>query len=717
MLVPLSLRGAQQRSNLVSDKGGGLLRPARKDKLLINPFADLPILMPTIPETLNLALQHHRAGRLQEAEVLYLQILQAQPDHPDALHLLGLVSHHAGKHADAVLLISKAIALNPSAPAFHLNLGEAYRVQGRWEEAVGSYRRAISLKPDYVEAHYNLGVAFQEQGELDEAIGHYRKALVFNPGYAGALNGLGVALANQGKVSEGAECLQQAVMLQPAFAEAHHNLGGVLVEQDKLEEALGCFRKALVISPDYVEAENEVLRLSQELCEWSCLENLWGRQRQFIHTKPSARVLPWTFLSVPSTAAEQLVCAGNWAFNHFAPLARRRAKLGFRFARAPKTRLRVGYVSRDYFEHATAYLIAELFELHDRGRFEVFAYSYGPDDGGTMRARIARACDRFADITAASIEDAARRIYEDGIDILVDLKGYTAWARPQIAALRPAPIQVNYLGYPGTMGADFMDYIITDRFITPPDQEPYFTEKLVYLPDCYQVNDRQRRIADRTPTRRECGLPESGFVFCCLNNTYKITPAMFGVWTRLLKEVPGSVLWLLEANAEAAANLRREASHRGADPDRLVFAPRVTLGHHLARLRVADLFLDTLPVSGHTTASDALWAGLPVLTCAGETFASRVAGSLLTAVGLPDLITYSLANYEARALGLARNPTELDGLRKRLAENRLTAPLFDSERYTRHLERAYQMMWETYLRGEAPRRIEVPAMRTNGDDR
>ena len=291
----------------------------------------------------------------------------------------------------------------------------------------------------------------------------------------------------------------------------------------------------------------------------------------------------------------------------------------------------------------------------------------------------------------------------------MDLKGYTKGARTEIVALRPAPIQVNYLGYPGTMGAEFVDYIITDRFITPPEQEPFFAEKFVYLPDCYQINDRKRPIAEQTPTRQACGLPAEGFVFGCFNSTYKTTPEVFAVWMRVLREVPGSVLWLYEGNSVVEDNLRREAQERGIDPARLVFARPLPRDQHLARVCCADLLLDTLPVNGHTTASDALWAGLPVLTCAGETFVSRVAGSLLTAVGLPELITTSLADYEALAVRLARKPSEVARLRKRLEKNRLTAPLFDSERCTRHLERAYQMMWEIYRKGKAPRRIEAPA--------
>ncbi|MEK7223639.1 MAG: hypothetical protein AAB156_05145, partial [Pseudomonadota bacterium] len=417
---------------------------------------------------------------------------------------------------------------------------------------------------------------------------------------------------------------------------------------------------------------------------------------------------PFTFLAIPTSAAEQLVCARNWAAS-FAPYVQQRETLGFCFSKTPKPRLQIGYLSADLRQHPVACLIAELFELHDRSRVEVVAYSIGADDGSDLRKRLVSACDRFVDLTALSYVEAACAIHKDGIDLLVDLQGYTRLARTPILALRPAPIQVNWLGYPGTMGAEFMDYIITDRFISPPDHAPFFSEKLVSLPDCYQINDRTRQIARKAPTRRACGLPARGFVFCCFNSTNKIMAPVFDVWMRLLRAVEGSVLWLLEANSGTIANLRREASVRGVAPDRLVFAPRASLENHLARHRLADLFLDTVPYNAHVTASDALWAGLPVLTCSGETFASRVAGSLLTAIRLPELITASLSEYETRALQLARNPSELAGLRERLSKNRLTTPLFDSERFTRHLERAYRMMWERYLSGETPHHIEVPA--------
>jgi predicted O-linked N-acetylglucosamine transferase (SPINDLY family) len=732
--------------------------------------------MATIPEALQVALQHHQAGRLEQAEVIYRQILQVQPQHPDALHLLGVLAHHVGQHEQAVRYIGQAIALDSRRPEFHNNLGEAYRATGKLAEAVTHYQRALALQPtysdahnnlgvtlqaqghldqaiahyqralalrsDYAEVHCNLGVALQAQGHLDQAIAHYqralalrpaladahhnfanalreqgrladamafhRKALEFRPEYPEAYNNMGVIVLEQGRHQEASAYFRQALALRPTYAEALNNLGNVFKEQGKLAEAVACYRQALRLKPNCAEAENQLMHQLQHLCDWAELETLFARQKALLEEDPSAEIPPFTMMAIPSSSADQLRCAQNWVAKRLAAIARLRDGLEFRFHRGAKPRLKLGYLSADFRTHPVAMLIAELFELHNRSRVEVVAYSYGPEDGSDLRQRIIQACDRFVDLRTASFEEAAQRIYGDGVDILVDLTGYTKLARTEILALRPAPIQVNYLGYPGTMGAAFMDYIITDRFIFPPTHAPFYAEQLVYLPDCYQVNDRQRPIAEPTPTRAECGLPEQGIVFCCFNNSYKITPDVFTIWMRLLQRIPGSVLWLLEANPTVAGNLRREAQARGVEPARLVFAPRMSLAEHLARHRRADLFLDTLPVTAHTTGSDALWAGLPVLTCAGETFASRVAGSLLTAIGLPELITHSLAEYEARALHLAVHPNELGALRKRLAQNRLTAPLFDTPRFIRHLERAYELMWERYLRGEPPRCIEVP---------
>jgi predicted O-linked N-acetylglucosamine transferase (SPINDLY family) len=373
-------------------------------------------------------------------------------------------------------------------------------------------------------------------------------------------------------------------------------------------------------------------------------------------------------------------------------------------------KIRVAYLSSEFRHHATSFLMAELLELHDRERFEITGISWGPDDGTPMRRRVERAFDRVVEVGGISDEEAAQRIHALEIDVAVYLNGFMQGSRPKILAYRPAPIQASFLGYPATMGADFIDYLLVDRFIAPADQQEFFTEKLVHLPDCYQPNDRQRAIADAPASRVDCGLPERGFVFACFNNTYKITPAVLDVWMRLLQAVPDSVLWLLAEHPAAIANLRNAAAARDIVPDRLVFAPSRPLAEHLARHRLADLFLDAFPYTAHTTASDALWAGVPLLTRTGRSFATRVAGSLLHTVGLPELVVESFAEYEAMALRLARTPELLTEFRRRLADVRATTPLFDTDRFRRHLEDAYERMLEILRAGGSPRPFTVPAI-------
>ena len=462
------------------------------------------------------------------------------------------------------------------------------------------------------------------------------------------------------------------------------------------EEAAEAYRRERQLDAGNASTLLELTMIERQLCDWRSTE---GREAEIIdRVRRGAVVSPMSFLCISTSSADQLRCAQNYfAQNRFPTRARVP-----RQERAPDGKIRIAYLSFDFREHATAYLLAELLERHDRSKFDIAAVSFGPDDESPMRRRLIAAVDHFVDVRHYSDAAAARLIAEMSVDIAVDLNGLTGDNRHNILAHRPAPVQVNYLGYPGTMGAKFIDYIIVDPSAVPPGEQRFFSERLVYLPDCYQVNDTRRAIAEQTPSRAECALPERGFVFACFNNNYKITPILFDVWCRLLRAVPDSVLWLLKDNSWAAANLRREAQARGVSPDRLVFAPRIKLPEHLARHRLADLSLDTLPVNAHTTASDALWAGLPVITCAGETFVSRVAGSLLHAVGLPELVTRTLADYESLALQLATEPSALADFRAWLARNLPAAPLFDLERYRRFIEAAYQQMAERHRRGEQP---------------
>lgn len=642
-------------------------------------------------------------GKLEYAATKYRQAISSKPDYVEAHYNLGLVLQEQGKVAEAMMQYKRAISVKPDYAEAYLNLGVLLYQQGRLEDAVTQYRQVISFKPACADAYNHLGAVLKKQGNMTEAAALYEKAIALKPDYAEAYYNFAIILQEQRSFDDAAALYKQAIALKPGYADAHYNLGLVLQEQGKIDEALAQYEKTLALKPDSPNALSQLVHRLHHACAWDRIGN---RESQLLDMVRQGRegVFPFMLLGTDSTPADQLACARAFSRKDEVPAAAQFTHT----ARPAHGRIRIGYLSADFYQHATAYLMAELFERHDRSRFEIVGYSYGPDDNSDMRHRLVKAFDRFVEVRGLSDRAAAQKIYDDGIDILIDLKGgYTGDARIGIPAPRPAPLQVNYLGYPGTMGVSFMDYIIADPFIVPFDQQPFYSEKIVQLPDCYQPNDTARKIADVTPSRAACGLPEKGFVFCSFNSTYKITPKIFDIWMRLLKDVPDSVLWLLECNALVKGNLRHETEKHGIAPERLVFAPRMPLPEHLARHRLADLFLDTLPINAHTTASDALWAGLPVLTCVGSTFAGRVAGSLLTSAGLPELITYSLADYETLALGLAQNPAQLLELRQRLEQTRLQMPLFDINRFVRNIESAYQTMWQTYQAGELPKAFAV----------
>jgi predicted O-linked N-acetylglucosamine transferase (SPINDLY family) len=512
----------------------------------------------------------------------------------------------------------------------------------------------------------------------------------------------GDALAALSRYPESLASYDRAIALRPDCTLAYVNRGITLENMSRFEDAVASYDQAVALNPDHKYLAGMRLHAKMHLCDW---RNFDADCEHLLASVASRKTVstPFPLLAVPSTPSDQPTCAEALVADFYPPAA----TPVWRGERYAHERIRIGYLSADLYDHATAVLMARLFECHDRSRLETFAISFGRDDGSAMLARLKQAFDRFIDVRGESDDAVAKLMRSLEIDIAVDLKGFTHGARTRIFAARPAPIQVSYLGYPGTMGAPYIDYLIADHFIVPPERRDAYSERLVWLPDSYQANTRDRKISDVTPSRRQAGLPDRGFVFCSFNNTYKITPDVFDVWMRLLRKVDGSVLWLLHGNTGAPANLRREAEARGVSGDRLIFAPRMTLEDHLARHRLADLFLDTYYCNAHTTASDALWAGLPVLTCAWQTFAGRVAGSLLHAVGLPELVTHSLADYEALALKLAREPNLLAGLKQKLARNRDTHPLFDAKRLTRHIEAAYVTMWERHQRDEPPADFSV----------
>lgn len=643
-------------------------------------------------------------GRDAEALADYDGVIAAAPGSAEAHYNRGLLLHRMGRQAQALEAYGRAIAARPGFAAAHNNLGVVLRDLGRPAQALESYDRAIALDPASAEAHNNRGVALRELRRHGDALRSYQRALESRPDFAQAHFNAGNALADLGRHEEALRFQERAIALEPGYVDAHVRRGIALRDLGRRAEAVESYARALAIDPGFEWLEGLWLNARMQVCDWADLSR--HVQRLAARVERGERAAhPFPLLAMPGTAAVQRKAAETWVQARHPE----RHLLPAMAARPRHDRIRVGYFSADFFEHATSYLVAELLESHDRAAFEVSAFSFGPDTGDAMRARVAAAVDRFVDVRGQSDEEVARLARQLEIDVAVDLKGFTEDSRTGIFALRAAPIQVNFLGYPGTMGAPFIDYLVADSTVVPEDHEARYAERIVRLPDSYQPNDSKRRIAEREFTRGEVGLPAQGFVFCSFNNNYKIVPATFDIWMRLLGRVEGSVLWLLQDNERAAQNLRAEAQRRGIDPGRLVFAGRLPLGEHLARHRLADLFLDTLPYNAHTTASDALWAGVPLLTCLGETFAGRVAASLLRAAGLPELVTGTPEEYEALAVALATDARRLEELRRRLAENRLAAPLFDARRFARHLESAYARMVERHLAGLPPEHIRVPA--------
>lgn len=577
--------------------------------------------------------------------------------------------------------------------------------RGQFDQAAELYRQILLDQPRDFNALHLLGLIALQDGRAMEAIDLIRSAIAVDQKQAAAHYNLGNALRSLGRHEEALVCYTRSVSLEPNDPDALCNLGNEQLTLHYREAATLSFETLLKLSPDYDYALGNVFDARQHNCNWEDYAELAARIEAGVESRKRVD-MPFSFLNISQQPVSQLTCAQIFCADKF-PQKNVPASFG---ERKTHSKIRIAYLSADFHSHATVYLMMQLFELHDRQHFEINAISFGPNETSALRERLVAAFDEFIDVRTKTDDEVAMLMRELEIDIAVDLKGFTTDSRPGIFFHRGAPIQVNYLGFPGTMGADFIDYIIADHHVIPLDQQVNYAEKVVYLPDTYQVNDSGRLIMGDVPSRAEVNLPETGFVFCCFNNNYKITPDVFAIWMRLLLQIDGSVLWLLEDSDAAKENLRDEAIRCGVAVERLVFAPRTTLEKHLARHELADLFLDTLPCNAHTTASDALWTGLPLLTCMGTAFAGRVAGSLLNAVGVPELITYNLADYEALALRLVTSPPMLAEIRRRLESNRSTFPLFDTKRFRQHIELAYIQMWEIYQRGDVPTGFSVSAL-------
>ena len=644
-----------------------------KPKLSIRVGARTPALSSSVPpeELFDQGRSLHQQGKLSEAAKAYQRLLNAYPNHVEGLHLFGILNNQLGRRDDAVEYIAKAAALEPGNFGIQNNLGNALKDIGRLEEAIAHYDKALALKPNNAESFSNKGIALR------------------------TLNRFRVA----------GECFAKAIELSPNEAKYHFNLGNTFLGVHMYRDAFVCFSKALTLDPDMDLLPGNCLLCIQQLCDWKT----WNTTlKKVIDGIEAGEMLTPPF--PPLTSAVP------------APLKKRAAEIytarNFPQSERPlwngqlynHDKIRVGYLSADFRKHAVSYLTVELYERHDRAAFEVHGFSLTPNDSSPIQKRVMGAFDYFHDLETVSDEDISALIRKLEIDVLIDLGGHTSAARTGILSRRPAPVQINFLGFPGTMGAQYIDYIIGDANLIPPEHQPYYSEKVIYMPECYQPTDTQKTVSEKAISRADCGLSETGFVFCCFNNNFKFTPDVFDIWMKILKEVKDSQLWLVEMSKQVKGNLNTEAEKRGIAAERLVFAQHVPYPEHLARHRCADLFLDTFHYNAGTMASEALWMGLPILTYPGDSFSNRMASSLLTDLDLPELIAASPEDYLRKAVELARSKENLSDVRKKLAANRETSPLFDMARYTMHLEAAYATVARRTQEGLPPDHIAVEAL-------
>jgi protein O-GlcNAc transferase len=715
---------------------------------------------------LNLAVQLLEQGKVQQALPLLAEQCEKMPRDAQAWFLLGACNHQAHKPEDALQALERALSIEPRHIQARCAKGAVLFDLGRHQEALHVYRKALHLAPTDAQLLLNTGFVLEQTGELRAALERYDLALKHHPEFASALLNRGALLIRLGRLDEVLDNNQRLADLRPEWEHAQFNLGEVLLMLGRWDEALAAYERAVAINPASAKAHfssglafsmlkrfdrarqefqvaktvdpavfdqclsdaaaatgaerlreftPEAIYLLREAarpdsCDWGNWDGLVKDLEYLVVSllgQPGELVEPALLFSacaLPVSSTASLALAKSVSARVAAKAARLPA---FTHDRKHAGKLRIGYVSPDFRIHPIATVTRRLYALHDRGEFEVYGYSLHPGDGSNVRRDIENGCDIFRELSGLGDREAAEMIHRDGIDILVDLAGYTRISRPEIFAMRPAPLQVSYLGFLHTMGAGFMDYLVADPVVVPETDSKFFTEKIAYLPNSYFMFDNQLEISDQELTREELGLPARGFVFCCHNTNYKITPRDFDIWMRLLERVAGSVLWLYKGSEGAATNLRREAEAHGVDPDRLVFAGLVPNAVYLARYRLADLFLDTAYYNAQTSAADALWAGLPVLTCAGETMASRVASGLLTAAGLEELITGSAQEYEERAFHFATHADELRQIREKIAANRLSMSIFDTERQVRNLEAAFTMMWQRHEAGQLPESFQI----------
>ena len=649
----------------------------------------------------NLGNAFKELGQLEDALKSYSKGLTYNPNYIDLLNNLGVVLNDLGQLDEAVKSYERAIDIKPDYAEAYNNLGVTYNKLGQLEKAVQVYEKALKIDPDYADAHNNLGVVLKKLGQLDEAIDSYQKAIAINPDDADTYNNLGIVFDEQERLDDAIQSYRKAVSIQSDLAEAYNNLGHTLCKLHRYQEAIDLYEKVFDIKPNLDYILGNILNTKMNSCNWDDLEELLTDAKQRIVNNEKI-IEPFNLMGLVDDPAlqikaQKLRMTGDHPKSNILPT------IG-RYPKHPK--IRIGYFSADFREHPVGYLTAELYELHDRNYFEVHAFSFGSDTKDALNLRIKAGVDQFHNVQSMSHKEIALLARSLEIDIAVDLTGLTAESRTDVFAMSAAPIQLSYIGYLGTMGADYYDYLIADPVMIPKENQKYYVEKIVYLPS-FQVNDSKDLPPEITLTRKDVGLPEEGFVFCCFNNTYKFTPTIFDSWARILSAVDNSVLIVFANNELSKTNLTKELIQRGVKAERLIFGDSVKRPEYLARYRTADLFLDTHPYNAGTTASDALKMGLPLLTMIGKSFNSREAASILTSINLPELITNTPEEYEALAIELASNPDKLKAIKDKLTSNLSTAPLYDTKLFTKNIESAYTEMYERHHKGLEPDHIYV----------
>ncbi|WDP89772.1 MAG: tetratricopeptide repeat protein [Desulfobacter sp.] len=680
------------------------------------------------------AVRHYQNKDYNAALELCETCIKNGQSGPDIFYLIGIIFKENNMYEKGAYYIHRALLFSPGNIDFHMQLGLIYQADGNLDEAMICYKKVILINPGHAEAYNCMGKIMQDKGDARNALECFQKAINASPDNYNAWFNAGVVLEAIGAAQQCETMFDRCITLKPDDAQAWNNLAIACQQQNKFEKAVDSYEKAIRLDPGYFAAYNNLATLYGDIgeegkavenlkkcinmapenedvlsnlvarlryaCDWSELErfgNLLDRKTdEALKNRRLPKEPPFSAITHHDDPARHLAIAQSYARSiEQDTLLSAKGRFSFENRCGRNRKIKLGYLSNDLRDHAVGHILAPLFERHNRKKFEVTAYTYGEGDGSSFTSSIEKGFDRFIDISGLNIYDSARQIHNDRIDILIDLKGYTRSNRMGVFALRPAPVQVSYLGYLGTSGAEFMDYIIADPVVIPKDQFVNYSEKVIHL-DCYQVTTYDNYASGKNFRRKDLGLPEDGFIMCSFNQAYKYDPVMFNTWMEIMKQIPGSVLWMRELSQIAMENLKKEAGNTGVDPDRLIFAPRMELGDHLERLRLADIALDTLIYNSGATTSNALWASVPVVTLQGRQFVARMSSSSLTAIGIPEMITHSLNEYKARCIELATDRNKLKTIRQTLAENRDRSTLFNIKKFVNDLESGYLKIWEDY---------------------